>query len=221
MLFKIRKRLQIYILHFYLIFNFFFFFDNIYAIFIYRNSIDLVLRIFSNFFEDAAYFVIQSDIWYLFSIKLILVISFLLIISLNNEISVCKHLSCIGLIEYTELYKWWLLVEHSIFLFLSSLGLQYKISLKCYLRYKTITSQNVSSEVPIKNFLFHRKLMFCCQDIQVFAFLTIPWFTEYVMLRWVLVHETRYIFEYIFWTTTHEVTKLGQLIDISKGNNFQ
>ena len=22
-------------------------------------------------------------------------------------------------------------------------------------------------------------------------------------------------FEYIFWTTTHEVTKLGQLIDIS------
>ena len=53
--------------------------------------------------------------------------------------------------------------------------------------------------------------MFRSQDIQVFAFLTIPW---------VLVHETRCIFEYIFWTTTHEVTKLGQFIDISKGDDF-
>ena len=40
--------------------------------------------------------------------------------------------------------------------------------------YKTITSQNVSSEVQIKNFLFRRKIMFCSQDIQVFVFLTIP-----------------------------------------------
>ena len=30
-----------------------------------------------------------------------------------------------------------------------------------------------------------------------------------------------YIYIYIFWTTTHEVTKLGQLIDIRKGNSFQ
>ena len=29
-----------------------------------------------------------------------------------------------------------------------------------------------------------------------------------------------YIFEYIFWTTTNEVTELGQLIDVNKGNNF-
>ena len=29
------------------------------------------------------------------------------------------------------------------------------------------------------------------------------------------------IFEYIFWTKTHYVTKLGQLIDISKDNSFQ
>ena len=68
-------------------------------------------------------------------------------------------------------------------------------------------------------FLFHRNVMFRSQDIQVLVFLTIPWFTKSVTSRWVLVHETRYIFEYIFWTTTHEVTKLGQLIDISNGNN--
>ena len=36
-----------------------------------------------------------------------------------------------------------------------------------------ITSQNVSSEGQIKNFLFRRKIMFRFQDIQVFAFLTI------------------------------------------------
>ena len=40
-----------------------------------------------------------------------------------------------------------------------------------------------------------------------------------VMMR--LVHETRHIFEHIFSTTAHGITKLGQLIDISKGNNFQ
>ena len=45
---------------------------------------------------------------------------------------------------------------------------------KGYLRYKTITSQNVPSEAQIKNFLFRRKIMFRSQDIQVFVFLTIP-----------------------------------------------
>ena len=63
--------------------------------------------------------------------------------------------------------------------------------------------------------------MLCSQDIQVFIFLAIRWFTKSVTSQWVLVHETRCIFEYIFWTTTHEVTKFGQLIDISKDNNFQ
>ena len=38
--------------------------------------------------------------------------------------------------------------------------------------------------------------MFRSQDIQVFVFLTIPWFTKSVASRW--VHETRCIFEYIF-----------------------
>ena len=63
--------------------------------------------------------------------------------------------------------------------------------------------------------------MFRSQDIQVFVFLTIPSFTEFVTSQQVLVHETRHIFGYIFLTTTHEVTKFGQVIDISKGNNFQ
>ena len=71
----------------------------------------------------------------------------------------------------------------------------------------------------LRIFLFHRKIMFHSQDIQVFVFLTSPWFTKSVTSRWVLVHETRYVFEYIFWTTTHEVTILRQLIDISNVNN--
>ena len=49
------------------------------------------------------------------------------------------------------------------------------------LRYKTITSQNVSSEPQVRNFFFGRKVMFRFQDIQVFVFLTIPWFTKSVM----------------------------------------
>ena len=44
---------------------------------------------------------------------------------------------------------------------------------KGYLRYQTITSQNVLSEAQIKNFSFYRKLMFCSQDIQVFVILTL------------------------------------------------
>ena len=78
----------------------------------------------------------------------------------------------------------------------------------CHLRYK------------LRICWFCRKIMFRSQDIHLFVFLTIPWFTESVTPRWALVHETRYIFEYIFWTTAHEVTKLGQLIGTNKGNNF-
>ena len=63
--------------------------------------------------------------------------------------------------------------------------------------------------------------MFRSQDVQVFLFLTIPWVTKSVTSQWVLVHETTCIFEYIFWATNHEATKLGQLIDISKDNSFQ
>ena len=82
-----------------------------------------------------------------------------------------------------------------------------KSVLKGYLCYKTIR---------LRIFLFQSRIMLHCQDIQVFAFLTTPWF---VTSSWVLVHETKYIFEYIFWTATHEVTKLDHSIDISNGNN--
>ena len=63
--------------------------------------------------------------------------------------------------------------------------------------------------------------MFRSQDIQDFVFLTIPWLTKSVTSRRVLVHETRCIFEYTFWTTNHEAIIFGQLIDISKDNTFQ
>ena len=64
--------------------------------------------------------------------------------------------------------------------------------------------------------------MFRFQDIQVFVFLTIPpWFTKSVTSWWVLEHKTGCIFEYIFWTATHLVAKLGQLIDMNKSNSFQ
>ena len=43
-----------------------------------------------------------------------------------------------------------------------------------------LTSQDVSSEAQVKKILFHRKLMFHFQDIQVFAFLTIPRLTKSV-----------------------------------------
>ena len=55
-------------------------------------------------------------------------------------------------------------------------------------------------------FLFCRKVMFRFQDIQVFIFLTISWFTKSVMSWWVLVLETVH-----FWITTHTVTKLDWL----------
>ena len=65
--------------------------------------------------------------------------------------------------------------------------------------------------------------MFRSQDIQFFVFLTIPYLPnlwrhdEYYYMR----QGTKPLVEYIFWTTTHWVIKLGQLIDISKGNTFQ
>ena len=61
----------------------------------------------------------------------------------------------------------------------------------------------------LRIFLSWSKIIFRSQGIQVFVFLTIIWFTKSASSRWVLVHETTYIFEHIFWTTTHEVTKLN------------
>ena len=50
----------------------------------------------------------------------------------------------------------------------------------------------------LRIFSFHRKVMFFSEDIQVFVFLTIRWFTKSVTSWWVLVHATGCIFEYIF-----------------------
>ena len=55
----------------------------------------------------------------------------------------------------------------------------------------------------LRIFLIRKKIIVRFQDIQVFVFLTIPWFTKSVTSWWVSVHKTGCIFEYIFWTTTH------------------
>ena len=73
----------------------------------------------------------------------------------------------------------------------------------------------------LRIFLFRRKVIFRSQDIQLFLFLTIQWFTKSVTSRWMLVYETGCIFEYVFWTTTRQVAKLGQLIDINKEKRFR
>ena len=67
----------------------------------------------------------------------------------------------------------------------------------------------------LRIFLFRRKVMFHSQDIQVFLALAVPWFTKSVTSWSVLGHETNCIFEYIFWPTIHQITKLGQLVDIN------
>ena len=98
------------------------------------------------------------------------------------------------------------------FLFCSPRDTFYNLAtiIKDSLRYKTIASQDVSSEG-------FRKAIF---RSQVFVFLTIPRFTKSVTSWWGLVQEIGCIFQYIFWTTTFSVTKLGQLIDKSKSNPF-
>ena len=52
----------------------------------------------------------------------------------------------------------------------------------------------------LRIFLFHQKVMFLPWDIQVFLFLTIHWFTKYVMSWWVLilvVHQTVHFWIYL------------------------
>ena len=115
------------------------------------------------------------------------------------------------------LLKWWEHVLYScimVFILLSDRARQSECSNllqmlsldKCLLqnfRCKMITSQNVPSEARLRIVLFYRKVMFRSRDISVFVFLTIPWFTKSVTSCWLLVHEARCIFEYIFWITTH------------------
>ena len=73
-----------------------------------------------------------------------------------------------------------------------------------YLAYKTITSHNCHLRRWLRIFLFRRKVIFqVFQDIQIFVFLTIPWFSKNMTSWWVKVHETGCIVEYVFWTSTH------------------
>ena len=58
------------------------------------------------------------------------------------------------------------------------------------------------------------------KNTQVFVFLTTPWFTKSVVSWWVLVHETGGIFEYIFWTKTHQVYQTWSIDRYMKGQQF-
>ena len=74
-------------------------------------------------------------------------------------------------------------------------------TIKIYLCYKICYLRD-----RLRIFSFRRKVMFLCQDIQVFKFLAIPRFSKSVTSWKILVHKTGWIFEYIFWTTTHYLT---------------
>ena len=88
-------------------------------------------------------------------------------------------------------------------------------------RYKMITSQNKSFETQAQIFFILQESYIPFLRYSSFAIFNIPWFTKSLTLWRILVHETGCMYEYIFWTTTHLVTKLGQLIDTSNGNSFQ
>ena len=89
-----------------------------------------------------------------------------------------------------------------------------KKSIKGYLRYKTITPQNVPSETLGEEFFcFLEKPCSVREIFKFFVFLTIPWFTKSMTIWSVLVE---CIFECIFWTITHRPNR--QLTDVSKGN---
>ena len=78
---------------------------------------------------------------------------------------------------------------------------------KCCLKVTPATKQQLLKmchlRQKLRTFLICRKVIIRSQYIQFFVILIIPWFTRSVTSLWVLVHETRYIFKYIFWTTTH------------------
>ena len=94
--------------------------------------------------------------------------------------------------------------------------------IKGYLRYKTITSQNVPFEAQIKNFFisnknyvpFSRYSSFC-----IFSHPMIYQISDVTMSisTWDNVHFWIYLLNHNSWSHT----KPGQLIDISKGTNFQ
>ena len=64
--------------------------------------------------------------------------------------------------------------------------------------------------------IFFREVIFRSQDIQVFVFLTIPWFTTRVS-----VHETACIFEYIYLLNHNSPIHWICTCDRYNSNNFQ
>ena len=91
-------------------------------------------------------------------------------------------------------------------------------TIKGQLRYKTITSQNVLFEAQVKSFFISYESYVRFSRYSIFWIFNYP--RIYQICDVMMSISTRCIFEYIFWTTTHKVTKLCQLIDTYKGNNF-
>ena len=91
-----------------------------------------------------------------------------------------------------------------------------KVGFKCYLCYKTITSQDVSSDAQIKNFVYFVKKLFPFTRELSFC---IPWFSKSVTLLWVLVHDIGFIFEYLL--NHNSLNHQTLTIDRNKqGNHF-
>ena len=112
------------------------------------------------------------------------------------------------------------------------------IKVNGYLRYKTITSQNVPSEAQVKDF-FVSLISF------VLSSKTIPRFSKSVTSWWVLVHETVHFWIYllnhnslthltwsidrckqgqyfpeIFWTTWRTAAKFQVLFHLATSSNY-
>ena len=83
-----------------------------------------------------------------------------------------------------------------------------------------LVTSKLSCEAQVKNFFYYLENL--CSALKILKILYFqPSQDLPVTSWWVLVQETGCNFEYIFWTTTHKATKLGQLTDICKGNNCQ
>ena len=108
------------------------------------------------------------------------------------------------------------LLQHLMYHIILNQNWSKLLQVKSATKPKNLKTSNLWHRLGI--FSFRGKFMFHSQDS---VFKTIQWFAKSVTSWWVLVHETGCIFEYIFWNTTHKITKLDQLLDISKDNNFQ
>ena len=97
---------------------------------------------------------------------------------------------------------------------------QMMIYLKGYFQCKTVTSQNVSSEAQVKNFLFRRNVMFLSRGIQFFCIFNHPviyQICDVVMSisTWDRAHFWIYLLNHN--SLSHQI---WSMIDISKGNIF-